>query len=51
MGIGILIIALGVLMLLRQMGVIGSIGEYIAPIAIIAVGIHIAFGRKKNKWC
>jgi LiaI-LiaF-like transmembrane region len=47
--VGIIVIALGVLMLLRQLGIIGSIGEYIAPIAIIAVGIEMAFGRKKDK--
>ncbi|HSG98430.1 MAG TPA: hypothetical protein VLB27_00170 [candidate division Zixibacteria bacterium] len=46
MFIGFLIVALGVLMLLKSAGIIGGIGEYIGPIAIIAVGLHIAFGDR-----
>ena len=48
MFIGLMIVALGVLMLLRSAGIIGSIGEYIAPVAIIAVGLHIAFGKRRK---
>lgn len=49
MFIGLMVVSLGVLMLLRTMGVIGSIGEYIAPLAIISVGLHIAFGGKRRR--
>ena len=49
MFIGLIIVAIGVLMLLRQMGVIGSIGEYLAPVAVILVGLEIAFGLGKGK--
>jgi len=49
MFVGLIIVAIGVLMLLRQLGVIGSIGEYLAPIAIILVGLEIAFGFGKQK--
>ena len=50
MFIGFIIVAFGILMLLRQLGVIGSIGEYFAPVAIILVGLEIAFGfGKRNK--
>ena len=49
MFIGLLIVALGVLMLLKAMGLIGGIGEYIGPIAIILVGLEIAFGIGKKK--
>ena len=53
MFIGLIIVAFGVLMLLRQMGVIGSIGEYFAPVAIIIVGLEFAFGfgnRRRKKY-
>lgn len=49
MFVGLIIVALGVLMLLRQLGVIGSVGEYLAPIAIILVGLEIAFSWGKKK--
>lgn len=51
MFIGLIIVAFGVLMLLRAMGLIGSIGEYFAPVAIILVGLEIAlgFGKRKKK--
>jgi hypothetical protein len=49
MFVGLIIVALGALMLLRQFGVIGSVGEYLAPIAIILVGLEIAFGFGKKK--
>lgn len=49
MFIGLIIVALGVLMLLRSLGVIGSIGEFLGPIAVILVGLEIAFGFGKKK--
>jgi len=49
MFIGLIIVAFGVLMLLRQMGVIGSVGEYFAPIAIILVGLELAFEFSKGR--
>jgi len=49
MFIGLIIVAFGVLMLLRQMGVIGSVGEYFAPVAIILVGLEFAFGFDKRR--
>jgi len=49
MFIGLIIVAIGVLMLLRELGIIGSIGGYLGPIAIILVGLEIAFGFGKKK--
>ncbi len=49
MFVGFIIVAFGILMLLRQMGFIGSVGEYFAPVAIILVGLEIAFGFGKRK--
>ena len=48
MFIGLLIASLGILMLLKQLGIIGSAGAYIAPVAIILVGLEIAFGFDKR---
>lgn len=49
MFVGVFILLMGLLMLLQRLGVIpGSFGDYIVPIALIAVGASMAFDRKKH---
>lgn len=49
--VGILLIILGALILLEQMGIItGGIADYFWPLAVVAVGISlIARSTKKDK--
>ena len=49
MFIGILLLLLGVLMLLQQMGIItGSVWEYFWPVIVVAVGVYLILkGRTK----
>lgn len=45
MFIGILLLLLGLLMLLDRLNIIqGGIGQFLPPIAIIALGIHFLAG-------
>ncbi|UCE25556.1 MAG: hypothetical protein JSU74_05780 [Candidatus Zixiibacteriota bacterium] len=48
--IGIFLLFIGVLMFLDELGVIHyRFGDYILPIALIAVGISIIAGQRKKK--
>lgn len=49
--VGILLVVLGVLILLDQMGIItGGIADYFWPLAVVAVGVSlIARSAKKEK--
>ena len=48
--IGIFLLLLGVLMLLDNLGIIHyRFGDYILPIALIAVGASIIAGNRKKK--
>lgn len=50
MFIGVLLILLGVLWLLDEMGVIyGDWGDYFIPVVIIAVGVQFIMGDRKNR--
>lgn len=50
MFIGLLLLLLGVLLLLTQMGVItGGIWNYFWPAAIIAVGLSMIFNHTRRK--
>lgn len=46
---GALLLLLGVLMLLEQMGIIyGSFWDYFWPACIVAVGLHLIFKAKQR---
>lgn len=48
--IGIFLLLLGVLMLLDKLGIIDyRFGDYILPIALIAIGASIISGNRKKK--
>lgn len=48
MFIGILLLILGVLLLLREMGFIyGNVWDYVWPIALIALGASMIFKHKR----
>ena len=48
MFVGIVVLALGVLFLLRNLGVIsGDILDFLWPIAVIALGISILFKKRR----
>ncbi|MDX9856434.1 MAG: DUF5668 domain-containing protein [candidate division Zixibacteria bacterium] len=48
MFLGVLLLILGVLLLLREMGLIyGDIWDYVWPIALIALGVSMIFKSKK----
>ena len=48
MFVGIVVLALGVLFLLRNLGVIsGDIWDFLWPIAVIALGISILFKKRR----
>ena len=50
MFIGIILVAMGVLMILEKMGFIyGSVWDYIWPIALIALGADFIFKHNKNR--
>ncbi|MCB2230716.1 hypothetical protein KQH82_08365 [bacterium] len=48
MFIGVLLLILGVLLLLREMGLIyGNVWDYVWPIALIALGASMIFKNKR----
>ncbi len=51
MFVGILLLAIGVLMVLEKMHIImhGSVWDYLVPVALIALGIDFLFKHKKKK--
>lgn len=50
MFIGILLILIGAMMLLSKFGIIeGDFGDYIVPVALVAMGASFIFRDKKDK--
>lgn len=51
MFLGVLILLMGVVMLLEQFGIIrGDFGDFIVPIALVALGASMIFDKKKRKY-
>ena len=50
MFIGIILVAMGVLMILDKMGIIyGSFWDYLWPVALIALGVDFIFKNSKDR--
>jgi hypothetical protein len=50
MFVGILLLAIGVLMILDKMGIIyGSFWDYLWPVALIALGVDFIFKSNRRK--
>ncbi|MFH1374937.1 MAG: DUF5668 domain-containing protein [bacterium] len=50
MFIGIVLMAIGVLMILDKTGIIhGSFWDYLLPVALIALGVDFVFGRRRKQ--
>ena len=50
MFIGIILVAMGVLIILDKMGIIyGSFWDYLWPVALIALGVDFIFKNSKNR--
>lgn len=50
MFIGVTLLLIGILMLLDKMGIIhGEVGDYIFPVAVIAIGISFIFKNRRIK--
>ncbi|MFQ5452910.1 MAG: LiaI-LiaF-like domain-containing protein [Candidatus Zixiibacteriota bacterium] len=51
MFVGILLLLIGMLMLLERLGLIyGGLGEYILPVALVALGASMVFKSNRNKY-
>jgi hypothetical protein len=51
MFVGILLVGIGVLMILREMGIIyGSFWEFLLPVALIALGADIVFKSIRKRF-
>lgn len=49
MFVGVLLLAIGVLLLLEKTGILqGSAWDYMVPIAIIALGMDLVFKRRRK---
>ena len=50
MFIGIILVAMGVLLFLKEFGIIyGSVWDYIWPVALIALGADFIFKHTRNR--
>lgn len=50
MFLGVLILLIGVVMLMEQLGIIrGDFSDFIVPIALVAFGASMIFEKNKNK--
>ena len=46
--IGLIMLALGGLLLLQKLGYIDGIGDYFGPLVLIAVGLSFLFAKSKD---
>ena len=50
MFVGVMILLIGIVMLLDQLGIIrGSFSDFIVPIALVALGASMIFDKSKHK--
>ncbi len=49
MFLGVMVLLMGVVMLMEQLGIIrGDFGDFIVPIALVALGASMIFDKKKK---